>query len=1218
MDELQEEEKDQVVKMKDIKAPTTLPASPDSLASWTAVAEDVMEDMEQEGDNHEDVLDGENNLDMEQEGEDNHEDVLDAQNILDMEQEGEDNHEDVLDAKNNLDMEQEGENHEDVLDGPQNNLDAEVDIKVDTQKHVHEETSTSCRVGRDLDNDAELEMNNGDDNITDPHPPEAVGEEEENTRNGHQVADVETEDKPLLFLDPTSSKLGDNMPPDAGSIPAASSSSTPPAKPEAAEGATAEADAEQDSKHDSEATTSPEAGTVVATSPPVVDDNVAATPPGVVDDHVVKGQGIHLHSTRPEGDHVVVKGQGIHLHSTRPEGDKASCARTREKLVRFALDKEEEIRSQLAAAYHGSSGGCIARCIAPLVGPALGSQQAVISTSSASSKNGSEVDLLHAIEAEWLEVLSIWVTTAAQRVAAEYRSCSSEREELEKEHLRSPHEALRDALSELVSRFPKNTDHVGVADEQPDVSSCHIEDYHHATSLQDDCEVVEAGKKDQRGGPPSAPSAPAAASSSSRSNDNVESYTYNTTTTTTSRTFRPPQHEEMPDARTPRLRIANEEDKRNDQVVTKWIEITPENKRIDCEDKGSSTMEDFVFDEYAELPLDGKMVVDASNTGPHDSAYNGPNDSAYKTSAQTLLPSWLRRNLKKHGLATPMLVQRYAIPPALASHDVTGVAKTGSGKTFAFLIPALCYLYKNWGHMALICAPTRELAQQINTEFEKIAKGSQIYSVCLVGGERTRRDQEYALPWAKVVVGTCGRLRDFLFTTNGTKLDVTKCGFLAIDEADKMLEEGFQETLFEIVSRIRIPYQTMFFSATWPKHVEGLASALLCDHVAGRREGQKQLLLKVEQDEGVDLTVDERIQQQVVVWEDDYGSRDLQKRRHMCSYVSSEFEKNPESKMVLFMNAKRDVQSVVEMLAEYGPDVKVVNISGDLNQWQRSQALWEFSNGEARIMVATDVLARGVDVSGITHVIIYEFQTLENYVHRIGRTARGRDAKGKALIYFSYYAKMPENAKGLIGMLRSANQVVPSALQQIADDVESGAKKTEIWHNRPKSWWMQQWDLLAKNAEAGCSWRDLVPELNEDGSFTNDSKGLKNPMPRPGGDPQQNSKQHDSSRRDGGKWDDNYNKGSREERGRNDDWSSWNRGNWWSTNDGTIGRITQRMILPEVVDGRTETRHHGGKTMTTRTMRGITGIRKSRGTSSVIKMQRRAILPPTRRPRLAV
>ncbi|CAD7934602.1 unnamed protein product [Amoebophrya sp. A120] len=333
------------------------------------------------------------------------------------------------------------------------------------------------------------------------------------------------------------------------------------------------------------------------------------------------------------------------------------------------------------------------------------------------------------------------------------------------------------------------------------------------------------------------------------------------------------------------------------------------------------------------------------------------------------LPEWLINNLKQK-FNEPMLVQKYALIPALSGADVTGVAKTGSGKTVAFLIPGLVYLettgYNLWD-MAMVLTPTRELAQQTCQVCKQLATGpryNEIWPCLLVGGEKKSRQGD-DLKWSRFVIGTCGRVREFMIESR--ELDVSRCGFLAIDEADKMLEDGFHETIIEICSRIKVSNrQTMFFSATWPQHVEGLSRAICNTTPSANKKNvgknahyhgyssyrnqnfsdfshdstsknadqhndqeqdqplQKHLLLKVEQDENSELTVDERIQQEVVVWTDPHYEYEEKKRQHMMNYISKELETyGQDAKIVVFMNAKKDVELVKQMLIEeYNVDVE--------------------------------------------------------------------------------------------------------------------------------------------------------------------------------------------------------------------------------------------------------------------------------------------------------
>ena len=361
-------------------------------------------------------------------------------------------------------------------------------------------------------------------------------------------------------------------------------------------------------------------------------------------------------------------------------------------------------------------------------------------------------------------------------------------------------------------------------------------------------------------------------------------------------------------------------------------------------------------------------------------------------------------SLTKFSKPTP--IQSCAWPYLLAGRDVVGVAETGSGKTLAFGVPALEKLLGDDG-TCLVVSPTRELAMQIHDQFEALLKPvPQLATVCLYGGV-SKYDQQQLLrnPRARIIVGTPGRLRDLL--ADGS-LNLQQCRYLVLDEADRMLEKGFEQDITEILSCAPKPEtrQTVMFTATWPPEVRALAAGFM----------KPNGVVKVSIGEVDELHANKRITQTVEVIDPSMKERkllDLLRR----------FSRNNE-KVLVFALYKKEASRIQRMLEYKG--YKVAAVHGDLGQQQRTAALNDFKQGKTNLMLATDVAARGLDIPAVKVVINLTFPlTVEDYVHRIGRTGRA----GQTGIAYTLFTEHEKHLAGaLVNVLRDAGQPVPEEL----------------------------------------------------------------------------------------------------------------------------------------------------------------------------------------------
>jgi ATP-dependent RNA helicase RhlE len=349
---------------------------------------------------------------------------------------------------------------------------------------------------------------------------------------------------------------------------------------------------------------------------------------------------------------------------------------------------------------------------------------------------------------------------------------------------------------------------------------------------------------------------------------------------------------------------------------------------------------------------------------------------------QLSLSKPILRALSDEGYVEPTEVQTVAIPQLLEGKDLLATAQTGTGKTAAFALPILEKLYRsrrgirNIGNhsprhiRALVLTPTRELALQIDESFHAYGRHLGIKTAVLLGGIPQRRQVKALRDHPEVLIATPGRLID-LFEQGLVRLE--HVDMLVLDEADRMLDMGFVKDVRKIVSKIPSDRQTMFFSATLSGDIARLASDMLRDPVT------------------VEITpaasISENIKQQVM----------FVQQLHKQALLTELLNGKGIERALVFTRTKRGAEYVMRLLAARG--ISAESIHADRNQRERQAALAAFDGGKVRVLVATDIVARGIDVEGISHVINFELpNNPESYVHRIGRTARA-GAEGIALSF---------------------------------------------------------------------------------------------------------------------------------------------------------------------------------------------------------------------------
>ncbi len=319
----------------------------------------------------------------------------------------------------------------------------------------------------------------------------------------------------------------------------------------------------------------------------------------------------------------------------------------------------------------------------------------------------------------------------------------------------------------------------------------------------------------------------------------------------------------------------------------------------------------------------------------------------------------------------PSPIQDKSIPHSLEGRDILGIADTGTGKTAAFLIPILNKIIKDKNETAIIIAPTRELAIQIEKECNDLARGMQIWSVVCVGGAPISAQIRGLRRECNIVIGTPGRLLDLV---KRGEIDLSTTRSVVLDEADRMLDMGFINDITFLLEKTPNDRQGFFFSATLPKPIEKLIERFASDPV--------KVMVKTRD-------TSKNVEQDVI-----RINRDTNKIDVLCDLLDKEDE---FKKVLIFSEMKHAVEKLSVELIKRG--YKAGSIHGDKRHNDRQKTLLKFRNNEIHIMVATDVAARGLDIPEVTHVINYEIpQTYDTYIHRIGRTGRA-DKKGVALTF---------------------------------------------------------------------------------------------------------------------------------------------------------------------------------------------------------------------------
>lgn len=380
----------------------------------------------------------------------------------------------------------------------------------------------------------------------------------------------------------------------------------------------------------------------------------------------------------------------------------------------------------------------------------------------------------------------------------------------------------------------------------------------------------------------------------------------------------------------------------------------------------------------------------------------------------------LKRNLVKMGFSRPTDIQYRSIPPILRGEDVLAIAQTGTGKTAAYAIPVIQLLSTRNSHLeeydvrCLIMVPTHELAIQVAGVFESLVSGLPLYILGLFGGVEQLPQIERLKKGIDVLVATPGRMFDL---ASQGYLSFKKVEILVLDEADHMLELGFIGDMQQLIRRIPLRRQTLFFSATISGHIKDLAYGLV--HHAVR--------IQISPKDPVSRNIDHSV---IFV--------DMEAKRYLLEQFIKE---HPESKMLVFVRTRVRAERVARTLERVG--IVCQTIHGSKDQNERSKALGDFKEGMNKILIATDVSARGIDIPNVEFVVNYDLpEVAENYIHRVGRTGRG-SRRGTAISFCSSGEK--ELLTEIESVLDKPVAVLLFKREELKSVIEDSKNKMQDW-----------------------------------------------------------------------------------------------------------------------------------------------------------------------------
>ncbi|CAG8799532.1 35562_t:CDS:10, partial [Gigaspora margarita] len=386
------------------------------------------------------------------------------------------------------------------------------------------------------------------------------------------------------------------------------------------------------------------------------------------------------------------------------------------------------------------------------------------------------------------------------------------------------------------------------------------------------------------------------------------------------------------------------------------------------------------------------------------------------------LPAACLHVIRKLNFEKPTPIQSQAIPAIMAGRDVIGVAKTGSGKTIAFLLPMFRHikdqrpLEQMEGPIAIIMTPTRELAVQIHKECKHFLKGLNLRAVCAYGGSPIKDQIAELKRGAEIIVCTPGRMIDLLCANSGRVTNLKRVTYLVLDEADRMFDMGFEPQVMKIVNNVRPDRQTVLFSATFPRQMESLARKVL----------KKPLEITV----GGRSVVAQDVTQIVEVREDNT------KFVRLLEILGQQYNDDPDARTLIFVDRQEAADNLLRDLIRKG--YPCMSLHGGKDQLDRDSTIADFKSGVCQLLIATSVAARGLDVKQLKLVINFECPNhMEDYVHRVGRTGR---AGNKGTAYTFITPEQDRYAMDIVKALKLSGGHVSPELQQLADGFQEKVK----------------------------------------------------------------------------------------------------------------------------------------------------------------------------------
>ena len=338
----------------------------------------------------------------------------------------------------------------------------------------------------------------------------------------------------------------------------------------------------------------------------------------------------------------------------------------------------------------------------------------------------------------------------------------------------------------------------------------------------------------------------------------------------------------------------------------------------------------------------------------------------------------IRKNLSKLGFKKPTDIQFKSIPPIMKREDVLAIAQTGTGKTAAFAIPIIDMLHRQKnlrrksGVKCLVMVPTRELAQQIADVFEKLSKHTRVKTFCIIGGVEQDAQIGKLQEDLDVLIATPGRMFDLVSQGH---LSLKGIETLILDEADHMLDLGFIKDIEDVKRKLPKKHQTLFFSATINEKIKRLAYSLVTNAIR----------IQISPKDPVSKNVNHSV-----------AFVEMDDKRFFLERLVNE---NPDSKILVFVRTKVRAERVFKAMERV--NIKTLTIHSDKEQKERFGVMSQFKKGEVKVLIATDISARGIDIPNVEFVVNYDLpEVSENYVHRVGRTGRGRE-KGSAVSFCS-------------------------------------------------------------------------------------------------------------------------------------------------------------------------------------------------------------------------